>query len=303
MVFIRYTNPASLTLLPLLLLLLVCGFGCFGGDEARPPAVSADCDWTMGKVVLPTIRRLSEALPLSDQADAGHWVLDSGLTDEFNGDSLDASKWQTYREHFPGPRPAVYIPRNVSVSKGNLQITLRKESVPFMSTHSDYHDYTAGYLQSKSRVLYGYFEVRAKPMPSAGSSAFWFSNLEGISLNEIDVFEIGGRYPAKGNRLFSTVHVWRTPERNGHWSRSGTVYLPFDTSTDFHVYGLNWDANDIQVYFDGTLVRRICNTNWHDPLAMIFDTEVMAKWWGVPLDADLPSTYLVDYVRSWRHSN
>jgi hypothetical protein len=34
---------------------------------------------------------------------------------------------------------------------------------------------------------------------------------------------------------------------------------------------------------------------------MNFDSETMPEWFGLPEDKDLPSTYQVDYIRSWQH--
>jgi hypothetical protein len=52
-------------------------------------------------------------------------------------------------------------------------------------------------------------------------------------------------------------------------------------------------------YFDGVLVRTVANTMWHQPLFLIFDSETMPDWFGMPADADLPSTFSIEYVRAW----
>jgi len=33
---------------------------------------------------------------------------------------------------------------------------------------------------------------------------------------------------------------------------------------------------------------------------MILDAETQGDWWGLPKDSDLPSVFLIDYVRAWR---
>ena len=33
---------------------------------------------------------------------------------------------------------------------------------------------------------------------------------------------------------------------------------------------------------------------------MIFDSETMPQWFGMPDDKDLPSTFSVEYVRAWQ---
>ena len=43
-------------------------------------------------------------------------------------------------------------------------------------------------------------------------------------------------------------------------------------------------------------MRRVENTHWHQPLYLIFDSETMPDWFGMPDDADLPSTFSVEYV-------
>ena len=68
------------------------------------------------------------------------------------------------------------------------------------------------------------------------------------------------------------------------------------------VYGLEWDANEIKWYVDGVLVRSSPNTHWRQSLTMNFDSETMPDWFGMRKDADLPSTFSIEYVRAWKQS-
>jgi len=54
---------------------------------------------------------------------------------------------------------------------------------------------------------------------------------------------------------------------------------------------------------DGQLVHTVQNTHWRQPLYLIFDSETMPEWFGMPEDADLPSTFSIEYVRAWKHEN
>jgi hypothetical protein len=51
---------------------------------------------------------------------------------------------------------------------------------------------------------------------------------------------------------------------------------------------------------DGDSVRTAENTHWHQPLTMNFDSETYPDWFGLPDENDLPSTYSIEYVRSWK---
>ncbi len=75
---------------------------------------------------------------------------------------------------------------------------------------------------------------------------------------------------------------------------------PSNLADNYHVYGLEWDKERIKWYFDGVLVRWVDNTHWHQPLTLNFDSETMPKWFGLPKDSDLPSTYSIEYVRAWK---
>ena len=63
-----------------------------------------------------------------------------------------------------------------------------------------YHTFTTAAVQSKTKVLYGYFETRARAMNSFASSAFWFYATARDHHTEIDVFEICGG-PVSGNAI------------------------------------------------------------------------------------------------------
>jgi beta-glucanase (GH16 family) len=138
-------------------------------------------------------------------------------------------------------------------------------------------------------------------MNSAGSSAFWFQRETTPGwCTEIDVFEIGGNGRGFEKKYFMTLHVFQTPQEKKHWSVGGIWEAPWRLADDFHVYGLEWDEKELKFHVDGVLVRSVENTHWHQPLRMIFDSETMPDWFGMPDDKDLPSTFSVEYVRAWQ---
>ena len=47
-------------------------------------------------------------------------------------------------------------------------------------------------------------------------------------------------------------------------------------------------------------VRTLGNSHWHQPLYVMFDSEVFTDWFGLPHENTLPAHYDVDYLRVWR---
>jgi len=226
------------------------------------------------------------------------WQPIAELTDEFDGDRLDAAKWHDHNPQWKGRKPGLFSTKNVTVRDGNLHLTARAEDPP--DAPDGYHTFTTAAVKSKAPVRYGYFEIRCRPMKSRASSAFWFYHATPETWTEIDVFEIGGGAPGHERTVHMNVHVFRTPTEKKHWSKAGRWDGPFHLADDFHVYALEWDEKRIGYYVDGRVRREIENTHWHQPLHMNFDSETMPNWFGLPKPENLPSTFRIDYVRSWK---
>ena len=245
-------------------------------------------------------QRVTDALPLSDQANKGNWTKYEIMSDEFEAAVLDSNKWHPMNPGWLGRQPAYFYPGNVTVSDGKLHLAMKKQEVPEMPRDKGYHTYTSAAVKSRTTVKYGYFEVRCRPMKSAGSSSFWFYDSTPELWTEIDVFEIGGGAPGFEKKYNMNVHVFRTPSEKKHWSIGEVWIAPEDLADDYHTYGLQWDKDKIQWYYDGVLVRWVENTHWHQPLTLNFDSETMPEWFGLPKDSDLPSTYGIEYLRAWK---
>jgi len=286
-----------------LAILCLATFGLVqSGNEAQPAADKRPTKvWTRVGPLGETPKHVTDAYPLSDQQNRANWTKFETMSDEFGGKELDRSKWTVGMSWWRGRQPALFSDKNVTVSDGKLHLTMRKEPVPSEFEKFGYHDYTSAALHTKARSSYGYYEVKAKPMNSGGSSSFWFQQDETPAWQtEIDVFEIGGK--AKGFEFKDnmTVHIFRTPRKKKHWQVGDAWVAPWRLADDYHVYGLDWGKDEITYYVDGVAVRRVENTHWHQPLYLIFDSETMPKWFGMPEDADLPSTFSVEYVRTWK---
>ncbi|MGJ8695391.1 MAG: family 16 glycosylhydrolase [Verrucomicrobiaceae bacterium] len=269
-------------------------------------------DWALYGPLPKVAERTSDKLPLSDQANAGKWETFELMWDEFEGEKLDETKWWDHNPNWYGRAPGRFLPREVVVKEGELRLTMRKdpslEPKQFYKGGEMYRDYSSGTIKSKEGVLYGYFEIEAQAMASAGSSAWWFSGTSdekatnGRHRIEIDVFELGGKSEGREHTYSMNLHVFESPESKRHWSQGAEWEAPFEFAKGFHVFGLEWTKEFIRYYVDGALVRSVKNTAWHAPQHMIFDSETMGSWLGMPKDEDLPSVFRVKWVRAWKNA-
>jgi len=263
--------------------------------------------WTRKGDLGKTPVRVTDALPLSDQENRGKWRLDPAFSDAFKGDALDETKWRIFSPEtrlpsdWLGREPALFVRQNVAIKDGELQLTFRKDDVPAMKNYPGYAGYTSAYVTTRERTGYGYYEICAKPMNSAASAAYWFTDARDPDhATEIDVFELGGKARGFERNYNMTIHVWSMPNDKRHWGIGGVWHAPWELADDYHVYGFEWNKDQLVWYVDGVAVHAAKNTNWFYPMRMIFDSEAMWSWFGKVNDADLPSTFSIKYVRVWR---
>ena len=291
-------------------ILLAC-YHAYAADAPQPPAPEKrpTKNWSRDGTLGETPKRITDAFPLSDQQNKGQWVKFEPMSDEFEGKELDTKKWTVGMAWWKGRQPALFSEKNVTVSDGKLHLTMRKEKLPAELGKLGYHDYTSAAMHSKIKCRYGYYEVKAKPMNSGGSSSFWFHEeakaMPGWS-TEIDVFEIGGKAKGFEHKYNMTLHVfqgspfsWPESVKNA-WGVHQEWIAPWRLADDYHVYGLDWGKDEVRFFVDGVVVFTVENTHWHHPLYLTFDSETMRDWMGMPKDEDLPSTFSIEYVRAWK---
>jgi len=257
--------------------------------------------WTRTGGLGATPKHTNPSLPLADQENHGGWVKFEPFSDEFNAPTLDARKWEPMRA-WKGRPPGLFRSSNVVQTNGCLTLTMRKETVPEMKKDPKFHDYTSAIVETVQYTRYGYFEIRARPMNSAGSSSFWFAGGAKRWRIEIDVFEIGAKALGREYAYNMNAHVFRKNGVDDHWNTGGVWQAPWKLADGFHVYGLEWSPERLVYHVDGVVVRSMPNTHWHEPMRLIFDSETMPDWFGLPADADLPSTFQIDYVRAWKRA-
>lgn len=203
--------------------------------------------------------------------------------DEFDGTSLDTSKWGYQYGCFDPAQhsQAQYTdsPDNVAVHDGHLSLTARYSptktkwdgsQVPRTCKNGDTtYDapFTSGMITTKTKdgkVLYAapgtgfYAEARVKlPAGRSSWSAFWGTGTKGgwPANGEIDIFESKGYDPSF---LMSNIHTPRAGNPKKTQQHQGAMHGDTATSqTEWHTYGLLKTADAIEFYFDGQMTHRV----------------------------------------------
>ncbi len=231
-------------------------------------------------------------------------------SDEFNGTSLDGSKWQLeLNEGDHGLSAYTNRPQNLSVSDGCLVLQAQKESY-------NGAQYTSTQVSSRNKGYwkYGRFDIRAKlPVGKGMWPAIWMmpnNRAYGVwpQSGEIDIMENLG---ANTRLFYSTLHHSITNEM-----LQGTYTTPEGQSLSdtFHVYTMIWDTGSFAFYIDS--VHNYYNTNSWSPknvaypkpfdqsFFMMFDLAVGGDWGGPPDNSTVfPQKMLVDWIRVYRKNN
>ncbi|BAX78432.1 family 16 glycosylhydrolase [Labilibaculum antarcticum] len=286
----------KLKLITLLTLAIAIGGSAFAQNLTIPPKNYVD---SVNLEQAPV--RSTADFPLSDQANSKDWTKLEKYSDEFNATQLNEKRWYPNNPGWKGRQPTYFHGSNVSLENGNVVIRVNKhgdEQLPEGFTHS------TGFIKSKTKFLYGYFEAEVQLMDAPWVSGFWMTNGSKDWWTEIDICENAPGLSYNRHDLNSNIHVFKTPKDKGdikkHFSRAKKYYFPEELQADFHVWGLEWTPKYIRFYIDGILFREAENTHWHQPLEVNFNCE-SNKWFGaLPDDKRLDGEYKVNYFRAWK---
>ena len=227
------------------------------------------------------------------------WKLVPQMSDEFGGKALDTAKWDNDVKDWG---VWSWEPGNAWVKDGRLNIRMEySEHQRGMWTLY----YKSGIVKSKaSPIRYGYFEARIKAasrFPGV-APAFWAYRDDGSEWTEIDFVELTQR--RKDVSLIDTnVHVFKQPSFPGTLplQEERTWKAPWDPRESFHVYGCEWDAQEIRWYVDGRLIQARHNDYWHQALDLLLSMGVRGDLKTTASPEGFPTTFQVDYVRVWEH--
>lgn len=268
----------------------------------------------------------AQPLPVSDPHNAGGWVINEPVSDEFDGTTLDLEKWKNlglngdFYGEWKGRAPSQYNPANVSVGGGFLTIACKWE--PGFSfadakgsngiSYGKPAPVTTAAIITKARFKYGYLEMRCKAADGPVSSSFWTTGNGG----EIDVFEHFGHNPGKpysDSRFHASFHDWRKGSPTiGKRIWTNDHQLDFRVADDFHVYGVEWAETFVKVFVDGRMVNCVTKEEMGDKWVATNEQKVWIDSetfdWEVKPDALKAADFgdgrkfIVDYCRIWQRT-
>jgi beta-glucanase (GH16 family) len=213
----------------------------------------------------------------------GDWELI--WSDEFNGASLDTSKWDYGRKPWGTTDNGVCLITSEDTYLENGTLVNRCRMGDFGS-----YDFSCGWTWSKLWLTYGYLEIRAKYPAGKGQWPAWWMLMSGWP-PEFDVAEYRG-----GSLNYMTqAFYW------GQWS---TTLLRESNGWDFtvwHTYGFEWGPGYLKWYVDGNVTKIFSGSQVpSDDMYVIFSA-------GLDSNADattgFPNYYVIDYFRWYQDNN
>jgi beta-glucanase (GH16 family) len=232
--------------------------------------------------------------------------------DEFDGNSLDTSKWNTcfFNFHVAGTQDCthdqseleLYQPANVTVNNGILNLTAQKQNVT--AGGQTYH-YTSGMISSgpatngapaKFSFQYGYMEMRAEVPAGQGLwPAFWTLAADESYPPEIDIFEILGNATTVDN-----MH-YHYPDGSDEGADVGSEWTGPNFSAGWHTFAVDWEPGSLTWYVDGVARFHTSNKVTSKPQYLVANLAVGGGWPGNPdATTPFPSSLQIDYIRVWQ---
>jgi beta-glucanase (GH16 family) len=247
---------------------------------------------------------------------ATYWKL--VWNDEFNGNSLDMSKWTfDVGGNGWGNNELQYYTNgsNIKVLGGKLIIEARK--MPFGG-----NEYTSARISThgKASWTYGKIEARIKlPYGQGIWPAFWMlgENIDSAGFpncGEIDIMEMGGStYGLENATIWGSLHRPNLSATDSDEIKSEMAFYKNAHGNwfndDYHVFGIQWSSGQIQFYVDNHLYKKIRipvsgkdgYSAFRKPFFIIVNLAVGGDWPGSPdATTDWPKQMEVDWVRVYQ---
>jgi len=234
--------------------------------------------------------------------------------EEFNSDGAPSSANWGYETGFVrNEEDQWYQAANAAVAGGLLTITARREQKANPNyqagssdwkTNRQYASYTSSSMTTsgKQSWQYGRFEMCGKiPISSGMWPAWWTLGVSGEwpSNGEIDIMEF---YKGK---ILANVACGTSTRWQAKWD-SATKAVDDAWAAKFHVWRMDWNGTQIDLYVDDTLMNSaklsdMLNADGKSPFMqkayMIVNLAIGGANGGDPSGTSFPQTYQIDYIR------
>ena len=181
------------------------------------------------------------------------------LVNDFNSVTI-ASGWEKANWTNGDMFNCWWDPENITFNESGNSLMKMKICQNSDSSHKldgNVMDYNGAELRTTGTYGYGYYEVRMKPCKASGTNSSFFlytkDDEHNIEWNEVDIeFITKDMGDGRGLRSIPQFNFFIDNAGEGH----EFLYkdLEFDASTAFHVYGIEYAADHISWYVDGTKV-------------------------------------------------
>lgn len=262
--------------------------------------------------------------------DGKTYTLIAGVSDEFNGTTLDTSKWwRRYHDnngtldHYNSELQR-YIDNHI-VSNGTLKLTAHARTATFTApTGLVYPTFDSSMIRSRTTFKYGYVEARVKLPPGLGVwPAFWI--LPDVKWQaEIDIMEyVRNDATEFASMVHCGVHenyapgpyaIWLEKNSNPQWGywKAPADFSPTYFFDDWHVFSCLWEPELVTFYIDGYPVcQRHCGWKFVDGTdsglaSVLADLAMGDLWatsnWTTPVATD-DQVFEIDYIRVYQQSD
>ena len=249
------------------------------------------------------------------------WTKVSHISDEFDGSSLDTTRWQ--REpidngwSWDGRPPGLFRASNVTVKEGKMRVTVSKLDEPVVKDGKIFTHQGAIVRSLEPGHVGWYFECKMKANKTIMSSTFWLMTKNNSKKKlELDIQECVGRTTDKTetwakhwDQIFHSNAIHRTNRYNRQKVQlQRQVKTETKNSERYYVYGAWWKSPDeICFYLDGKYCYSIRpKVEWDVPAYIQMAIETYS-WNPIPDDGGLVEsgtweerTTQYEWIRTWK---
>ncbi len=257
------------------------------------------------------------------------WVKVEKMSDDFNGDVLDDTKWENSFWHYNPPVFMSGDSQNSGVDDGKLWIkaTLNERNI-------QKRWFQTARIHSIEQISFPmYTECSMKAASIAAFNTFWMNNGDSENRDEFDIVENNSNptqacrdiaqtdpdflwdthlFPTQMNSQYFIAKDGVEENRHGNYDTrflsEGNPNKGKTWDEDYHIVGAWWkDARNVQFYLNGEPAGKITTSqDMNRTLEIIFDlwANEMCNIGGLPDKEDLGddsiNTMRVDWVRTWK---